>query len=68
MVSCTAANKINAPVPALKLRKANENARAYKNRAAAEIHPPPDSNAAVPRKKRVTIHKVMAPVINRTAV
>jgi hypothetical protein len=40
-VICTAANKINAPAPVLKLRYAKEKETAYRHSIAAELHPPP---------------------------
>src|SRR5687768_14433936 len=40
IVNCTAANKINAPVPALRLRYAKEKVIAYRNSSAPAIQPP----------------------------
>ena len=68
MVICTDANKINAPVPALKLMYAKEKVTAYRKSIAAEIQLPPDFPKDLFFRKTAISHSVIAPVISLIAV
>src|SRR5688572_987737 len=68
MVTCTVPKRINAPVPAVRLRYANEKVIAYMNSMVAEIQLPRTLGPTVFLCRSEMNQRVSAPAVNLTVV